>query len=326
MRQLLVMGLSAFFAMPAMAQTPRVAVDIAPLHGLVARVMDGVGDADLILPQGVSPHGYVMRPSEAAALQKADLVFWIGETLTPWLHDAIGALAGKAQVIEMMDVPGTVQLPYRDGIAFEVEGDDAHAGHDHGSHDDHDDHGDHEGHDHEGHDHAGVDPHGWLDPHNGALWLGAIAEALAGADPDNAETYRANARAGAEEIAALSQRTQDRLAPLHEARFIVFHDAYQYFEARFDLHSVAAISLGDASKPGAARIAALRTIVADRNIRCVFAEPQFNPRIVQTVAENAEIRQAVIDPQGGDIPLGSGFYPALIEQITDRIAGCLTPS
>ena len=115
----------------AYADTPQVAVDIAPVHSLVARVMDGVGTPDLIIKPGASPHEYSLRPSEAAALQNSDLVFWIGSDLTPWLTDTIETLAKNASVTSLLDLDGTVQLDFRESALFEV--------HDHDDHDDHDD-------------------------------------------------------------------------------------------------------------------------------------------------------------------------------------------
>ncbi|MEQ3670586.1 MAG: zinc ABC transporter substrate-binding protein, partial [Pseudophaeobacter sp.] len=122
------------FAGLSMADVPKVATDIAPVHGLVARVMQGVGEPSLVVPVGASPHDHSMRPSEALALSQADLVFWVGEALTPWLEGAVEELAKDAQVVELMTLKGGLALPFRQGVGFEA--------HDHGvSHDDHDDHG-----------------------------------------------------------------------------------------------------------------------------------------------------------------------------------------
>ena len=129
-RKLLTLSLTAtLMGGTAYADTPQVAVDIAPVHSLVARVMDGVGMPDLIIQPGASPHEYSLRPSEAAALQNSDLVFWIGPDLTPWLTDTIETLAKDASVTSLLDLDGTVQLDFRESALFEV--------HDHDDHDDH---------------------------------------------------------------------------------------------------------------------------------------------------------------------------------------------
>ncbi|SHI47039.1 zinc transport system substrate-binding protein [Palleronia salina] len=331
--------LSAFVATGAAAEVPRVATDIAPVHGLVARVMEGLGTPEMIVEAGASPHGYSMRPSEARALERAEAVFWVGSALEPWLEGAIETLAEGAAVIELLDAPETRTLAFREGARFDAHahGDEEHDGgddhghdaHDEGGHADHDDHAEAEDHageeshaDHEGHDHDGIDPHAWLDPENGKAWLGVIADTLADLDPENAETYRANAEAGQSEIDAAVADVRDMLSAAEGISFIVFHDAFQYFESRFDIAAAGAISLSDASDPGPARIAEVQETVRDLGVTCVLAEPQFNRQLVDTVTEGTEARAAVLDPLGVDLEAGPGFYPALIRTLGSGIADC----
>ncbi|GHE21357.1 hypothetical protein GCM10017767_18780 [Halomonas urumqiensis] len=197
----------------------------------------------------------------------------------------------------------------RQGATFEA--------HDHA----HDEHA-HEDHDH-GHSHEGVDPHGWLDPVNAQAWLEAIAESLAELDPANAGVYRRNAAEGQAELDALVNDLNDSLADARDARFIVFHDAYQYFESRFDVPAAGAIALGDASDPSPARIREVQERVAELNIQCVFREPQFNPALVESVFEGTGVDTSiVIDPLGVDLPLGANLYPQLLRQLADGVARC----
>jgi len=142
-------------------------------------------------------------------------------------------------------------------------------------------------------------------------------------DPENAATYHANAEAGRAELAELSVDIAADLAPLRDRPFIVFHDAYQYFETRFGLTNAGAISLGDVSAPSAARIAEIRETVADRGVTCVFSEPQFNPGLVDTVLAGSGANTTVIDPLGTYLPLGATLYPDLLRQMTASIADCL---
>ncbi len=218
-------------------------------------------------------------------------MIWVSDALTPWLEGPVDNLAGDAHHLELMDVPGIHTQEYREGATFSLDGEPAH-GHDHDhehGHDHEHEHGhEHEqdhGHDHHGHDHShtGMNPHAWLAPGNARQWLAAIAEQLGELDPDNAATYRDNAEQGQEALTALEQRLQERLADSTDTRFIVFHDAYQYFEEAFDVHAAGAISIGDASAPSPARIEALQTLVNEENIQCVFSEPQFNPQMVNNV-------------------------------------------
>lgn len=391
------LALAALAAAAPAAAAPRVVADIAPVHALAARVMAGAGAPELLLPPGASPHGYALRPSQARALARADLVFAVGPALTPWLSEALETLAPDARRVELGKAPGLTRRPVRAPLSLaagETQGAHAHAadhGHgdapagDHGhgrddghgdagnghheAHDDghgHDDaHGrddaaharddaDHahgedgaEGHAHEAahargdgaarsegddpaaaphaHDHSGPDgdPHYWLDPANAAVWLAAMAEALAEADPANAELYAANARAAQAELAALSDDIAARLAGLRDRPYVVFHDAYRHFEARFDIPAEAAVTLGDGRRPGARRVAALRDLIAERGVVCLFAEPQFPPRLLDTLAEGAEVRSGTLDPLGADLEPGADLYPRLLRGLAEDMAACL---
>ncbi len=334
----------------AMADAPNVAVDIAPVHSLVARVMDGVGQPSLIVQPGASPHEYNLRPSEASALQEADLVFWIGDDLTPWMENAVATLADGAKVTTLSEADGTVLLDLRENALFEAhdhggaEGHDDHDAHGHGDHDDHDDHKDEHAdkdHDHEhdkedehahddhGHDdhhdhaHGEHDPHAWLSPANAETWLNVIAAQLSAADPDNAGTYFANAATAREEMSALSAEIAEKLAPVQGGSFVVFHDAYQYFEDAFDFPASGAISLSDASDPSPARIAEIQTRIKDQGIKCVLSEPQFNPGMIETVMEGSEANTGVIDPLGAELEPGAALYPQLLRNMADTLAECL---
>lgn len=329
--------LLAVFPLIAAADVPRVTVDIPPVYSLVAKVMGERGDPELFIQPGASPHGYSLRPSEAQSLDDADLVIWVSDALTPWLSGPIDNLTGDARHLELMDVPGITTLEYREGATFSLNAADEHG---HGHHDhDHDgyDHGDHEhhhhadnhdesghDHDHHGHDHShtGMNPHAWLDPANARRWLDAIAEQLSEIDPDNAAYYRDNAAQGKEDLTSLQEHIQGRLANSADTRFIVFHDAYQYFENAFNVHAAGAISIGDASSPSPARIETLQTLVNDENIQCVFSEPQFNPQMVNNVFGDTSAYIGVMDPLGVGLTLDAGLYDALLEQLANEVAHC----
>lgn len=380
-RKLLTLSISAaLLSGTAMAEAPRVAVDIAPVHSLVARVMEGVGTPDLIIPSGESPHGFSMRPSSAEALQEADVVFWIGHDLTPQLEDAIETLAENASVTELLESEGVTLLDFREGALFEAHDHGDHEDHDDHGHDDHDDHEheeakaeehdhdhdhdhdehaehgdddhgheeaiakdhdhahddhgeeehadhddhDHEDHaDHEGHGHGDHDPHAWLSVQNGSVWLNVIAAQLSSADPDNAGAYFANAAAARDEMAALTDEVSTILDPVRGGSFIVFHDAYQYFETDFDFPASGAISFSDASDPSPARIAEVQGRIRDEGVDCVLAEPQFNAGLVATVLEGTEANTSIIDPLGASLEPGSALYPQLIRNMANALAECL---
>lgn len=314
-------------AAPA-AAAPRVAVDIAPVHSIVSAVMSGVGAPDLILPPGASPHGHALRPSEAEAVAGADLVVWVGPALTPWLAHPIESLGSGAAQLELLDAPGLALLQVREDAAFEA--------HDHGDEADHDqDAHDHEAHDHEhdeadtehaddhDHEHDAIDAHVWLDPANAVAIASAVAVTLAETDPENAARYEANARAFADRAAGLDAQVEAVVAPVRGKRFIVFHDAYQYFEHAFEIPASGAISLTDGQAPSPGRVAALRTRLIDEGAVCVFSEPQFEPKLIATIIEGTPVRTGVLDPIGADLTPGPDLYPALIAGIATSLAGCL---
>ena len=281
-------------AKPVSAKSPHVVTDIAPVHSLVALVMQGVGQPDLLVKPGATPHGYSLRPSQARILQQADMVFWIGKALTPWLQKPLDNLARNAVKISLQEAEQAIRLHYRE------------TGHDHGD------------------EHETLDPHMWLDPENAKIWVDLIAKELARIDPENAAQYQANAAIGKAELNALKAEIQAKLTPFHTAGFLVFHDSYQYFEARFGLTSRGTISLGDGRAPSAARVAKAREIVAQQGVVCVFSEPQFNAGVVNTVIEGAQVKTGVLDPLGIDQAIGAKLYPQLLRKLSAVFVNCLS--
>jgi zinc transport system substrate-binding protein len=296
---------AVFLTGPAYADRPQVAVDIAPVHSLVAQVMDGIAAPDLIIQPGATPHEYSLHPSEATALQRADIVFWIGPDLTPWLAEAIETLAPTAALTPLLDVDGAIQLEFRDNAVFKA--------HDHSNHDDHD-----------GHDvHGAHDPHAWLSPKNAMAWLDVIASRLSDVDPVNSDAYLANAASGRAAIEALMDDVETTLAAVCGREFIVFHDAHQYFETDFDFPASGAISMSDASDPSPSRIAEIRGEIAEHGVACVLAEPQFNPGLVATVLRGSDARMGIADPLGAELELGLKFYPQLIRSLSRALTECM---
>ncbi|TFG85862.1 MAG: hypothetical protein E4H18_04920 [Hyphomicrobiales bacterium] len=279
-----------------------VVASIAPIQSLVAKVMQGAGDPYLLLPPGTSPHDHALRPSDAAALERATLVFWIGPLLEPWLERPLATLATGALVIRLTDTPGLTRLARREGAAFEA--------HDHGA-------GPAARSDDE------TDPHLWLDPANAKLWLSAIADTLAVADPDNRALYLANAAAARAELDALTAEIDTQLAPFRGRPFIVFHDAFHYFENRFGIEAAGAVALSDARAPGPARISEIRDRIRTLNAVCLFREPQFRAALVTTVAEGTGVRIGQLDPLGASLQPGPGLYRELLRGLATGLSDCL---
>ena len=316
------------------ADVPNVVADIAPVHSLVSMVMKDVGEPQLLIQQTASPHHYAMRPSEAKALQEANLVVYLGHDMTPWLEPLFETVAASAEPLDLSEVDGVLLLSYREGPVFDDheghDDHDDHEGHDH-EEEGHDDHDDHEGHDHEEeghddhahHDHDGNDPHMWLDPANALVWLDAIASELGHIDPENAARYRANAKTAKEEISHEIHHIEDRLKSVQGKEFLVFHDAYQYFENRFGIYATGSISLTDASKPNAKRLQELKHHFEEQGIDCVLSEPQYSSKLINSVFGGYKPHIGVLDPIGVDLELGSGLYLELLENLASAIAECV---
>ncbi len=235
-------------AAPRAAEAPTVVVSIAPIHALAAQVMAGTGTPRLLLPAGTSPHTTALRPSDALALSRARLVIWVGPMLEMALAKPIAALARDATVLRLAGARGVRLLPTREGGAWEPDADEP-------------------AHEHTGKGDLDIDPHVWLDPDNAAAMVRAIAEALARIDPANAKLYAANAATATGRIVALDAVLAKRLAPVKRVPFVVFHDAYQYFERHYGLTAVGSVTIAPDRIPGAKRLLALRLKIQENSRR-----------------------------------------------------------
>lgn len=309
----------------ARAEVPRVVATIKPIHSLVAAVMGDLGAPELIVRGGASPHTYSLRPSDAHALEAADIVFWTGHGLELFLEDALDSLAAGAVVVELAESPGIALLPIREGGAFDAHSHEAEDDHRHEEHEDGHDHAEehHDDHD-EAQDHAAeMDMHFWLDPANAALMVREVAATLGEVDPANAAAYRANADAEVARLEALTDEIEAQLAPVRATPFVVFHDAYQYFERRFGLSIAGSITVTPDTMPGAARVAEIRDRIGSLGAACVFAEPQFEPAIVQTIIEGTHARAGTLDPEAAGLAEGPELYGELLRGLAAALVDCL---
>jgi len=310
MRNALLAGvLGAGLATGAAASTaaPSVVATIPAIHGLTAAVMDGVGEPRLLLPPGTSPHACSLKPSDAAALEDAELVVWIGDALETFLARSLDNLAGDARRLALIDAPGVEVLRFAAGDAAHGHGDAGHGDDGHGR----------------SHARGDVDPHIWLSPANAAAMTRAIAATLVELDPAHGDTYRANAAATVAEIEALAGELEADLAPVRDVPFVVFHDAYGYFEDAFGLQDVGAVTLSPDQSPGTAHVAELRRTIRAAEAVCVFAEPQFEPRLVETLVAGTAVRTGELDPVGTDLAPGPDAYFRLMRGLADDLVDCL---
>ncbi|AUG52263.1 zinc ABC transporter substrate-binding protein ZnuA [Thalassospira marina] len=320
---------AAQFALPAAAwaaDAPKVVASIKPIHSIAAAIMQGVGEPELLVKGAASPHTYSLRPSEAKALQNADLVIYVSPELEGFLEKPLTSLSTNAKVMELAEATGVKTLEMREGGAFEPHhhGDDD--DHDDGDHDEDHDHdhadADHD-HDHEHHHHDEGDPHIWLSPENGKAIATDIADQLAEIDPDHADFYRANLKSLLGKIDATKDDLASRVSTVKDKPFIVFHDAYQYLEHSFGLQAVGSITISPDRKPGAKRLHDIESKITSSGAACVFAEPQFKPAIVQSIVADTGARTGTLDPLGANIDAGPNAYLDILSQNIDSLASCL---
>ncbi|MCZ7485591.1 zinc ABC transporter substrate-binding protein ZnuA [Rhizobium rhizogenes] len=300
---------------------PDVVVSIKPIHSLVAAIMRGVGEPQLIVEGAASPHTYNLRPSNARKLEKADVVFWVGPGLEAFLEKPLEALASKATVVELEDAKGLEKLPFREGGPFEAHdhGDEAHedhadgeAAHDHGH-----DHGDHD------HGHGAYDTHLWLDPANAKAMAQTIETALIAVDAGNAATYQANTKKLIDDLDALDTELAETVKPIKDKPFIVFHDAYQYFEHRYGVKTAGSITVSPETLPGADRVKQMQEKVRQLGVTCVFAEPQFEPKLISVITEGTAAKSATLDPEAATLEPGPDLYFKLMRGIAGSLKDCL---
>ena len=306
-----------------------VVASVKPVHSLVSGVMDGVGKPDLIVQGSASPHTYSLRPSQARQLEDADLVFWMGHELESFLEQPLEAIATKAHVVELIDSSKLKKIQMREGGMFDAHAHDDHDDHDeHEGHDDHDEHEGHDDHDeHEGHDdhgHGEFDVHVWLDPENAKVLVNEIKLALIELDPVNASKYEANSNKMNTKLDQLMDEVSKKLESEQGKGYVVFHDAYQYFEQRFGMSAVGSITVSPEVVPGANRIRELKEKINELNAHCVFSEPQFEPKLVSTVIEGTQANTGVLDPLGASIKDGPELYFTLIRNMADSLHECLS--
>ncbi|WP_435152459.1 zinc ABC transporter substrate-binding protein [Candidatus Pelagibacter bacterium nBUS_44] len=319
----------------------KVVTSIKPIHSLASYLMDGIGKPGLIVDGNASPHSFSMKPSHAKMLQNADIVFWVGEGMENFLKKPLSSIAKKAEKIELMEVKGLNILKFRERNIFEehnhddhddhAKKEDAHDDHDHDDHDDHakkedahDDH-DHDDHakkedDHEGHAHGEYDSHIWLDPINAKVILNEMAEHLIENDAENASKYKNNLKKALKEIDTLTIQVMTELNK--SVSSIVFHDAYQYFEQRFNVNILGAFTVNPDVMPGAEQLAEIREIIEHDKVACVFSEPQFNPNIISAVAKDMKIKTGVLDPLGATLDPGKNLYFNLIKNMSLSFKDC----
>lgn len=297
------MLMGAAGAPAAGADSPRVVVTLKPVHSIVAGVMRGIGEPSLLLPDGASPHAYALRPSDARLIRAADLIVWVGEEVESFLRRPLASLGARAVRIKLLKEPGVLKLKSRKGGLWRRNGKSPVGGSRTGE----------------------IDGHIWLDPANGQAIAKRVASSLAALDPQRAPRYEANAQQVAAQLSALDLQLRTALRPVAATPYIVFHDAYQYFERHFGLNAVGAITRSPERGAGAKRLRDIRKSFFALGIRCVFAEPSFAPAQVAALIRGTKVRSAFLDPVGIGVGPGPDAYAAILRAMAASLRNCLRP-
>ena len=303
---------SLLLFMPLAYAETKVIASIKPLHSLVSFVMDGVGTPDILVDGSSSPHTFQLKPSHATMLQEADIVFWIGEDLESFLETPLESISKNSKHITLMESDEIELLKFREKNIFD----------DHDEHDEHaDEHGDeHDGHDDHEHAHGEHDIHFWLDPEIAKTIVKIITRELSEIDPANAPSYESNSIEALNEIDQLISKTKGKINS--DAKYVVFHDAYQYFEKRFGIEVVGALTVNPEVLPGAKQLSEIREVIEHENVNCLFSEPQFNPGIAEMIAKDTGVRAAILDPLGAELEPGKDLYFDLIGDMASSFESC----
>jgi zinc transport system substrate-binding protein len=284
-------------AVPARAQEKGdVVVSIKPLHSLVAAVMGRTGAPELLVGGLKSPHGYQLAPSQVTELQHAKLVFYIGPALETFLTKPFMTVSPEVHKIALIDAPGVILLKPRSGGLWEADEDEGPAG--------------------------DADPHIWLDINNAKAMVKEIEKQLSAAFPQQALIYKTNAAAEIAKLDLLDRQLKTQLAAFRARPFIVFHDAFQYFEHDYKLKGVGSITLEPEQEPGAKRISLIRARIRSAGVACVYSEPQFNARLAQTVTEGTGAKVGVLDEHGAAYKPGPDLYFQLMSALAAGFRNC----
>ncbi len=300
---------TGFFGAAAIAaDVPRVVVTLKPVHALVAAVMAGVTEPTLVVDGSASPHTFTLKPSVARAINSADVFIRVSEQLEPFTRKVAEALPKSVTLITLADAKvGIKLLEQRTNGTFEQ----------HAQAED----GDHSGHDQ--HVPKLYDAHIWLDPANAKAIVEDVTKALEIKYPAHAETFRANATTLLAKIDALSSEIEKDLAPVKDKPFIVFHDAYQYFEKRFGLAAAGSVTWSPDQQPSAKRLTAVRKKIGELGAVCVFSEPGFQPKLINAVTEGTKARSGTLDPEGIALTPGPDLYFDLMRALAKNAVDCL---
>ena len=305
----LVLLLIINFLIPQANAAPNVVVSIPPVHSLVSSVMKGVAEPTLLIPGGQSPHSYSLKPSAVRQLVNADLLVWISPEFELSLRKVVTQQRNLGE-LALIEVPRMHVLHARQSNIWQMDHATLHQSY----------HAEPETTDAS----AGVaDMHLWLSADNALTIVSAVEQRLSVLDPPNAHIYHSNSLQVRDKINNTKLKIARSLQEIKAVPYVVFHDAYQYFEHEFDLNPVGTVTLSPERKPGVKTLLAIEQSIRSRDARCIFHEPQFEPRLLTRIAEDTDIRTGELDPVGAALQPGPELWFELMGSLKDNLLKCL---
>jgi len=299
----LLVGLFAINGQLQAETIPSVATSIKPVSMIVKAIAGDKVAIEQIVSNSASPHDFALRPSDLRKVINADLVVWVGESLEPFLEKPLHNSQHADTAIEWMSLVEAAGDHHESDKPKAVKSFESH-GHGHGHH------------------HDGLDPHVWLDIENAHILAEAVAEKLSLMLPEQASFFTQNLESFESALAKADAENKQSLLPLKDLNYVVFHDAYGYFEAHYDIAHIANISLSPERKPGAKKVVSIRSLMKDESVACIFSEVQFNPAIVNALVEGTSVKAIELDPLGASLALNETAYIAFIKQLGSQFSKC----
>jgi zinc transport system substrate-binding protein len=309
MKKLLLVLLILFSCNSANAAHTDIIASIKPLHSLVENLIDGTKiTADVMVDGSASPHDFALKPKQIEAINNAKLVFYIDENFETFLNKAIENLPSNVAQYGVIDnVKLKLLKPRKQAIWKDHEHE-----HEHGHN-----------HEHE-HHHAGeYDLHVWLSVNNTKLISEFLAKEISNKFPDDEAKIQANLKELKTKLDRLNTKLAVELEPFKNKPYIMFHDAFQYFESDYNLGSVGAITIDPEQVPNPKRLIEIKDKMAEINAKCVFSEPQFDAKLVKTVIDGTDAKTGILDESGASFNKGKNLYFDLINQIAENLKSCL---
>ncbi|OUD14681.1 hypothetical protein TPSD3_09150 [Thioflexithrix psekupsensis] len=306
-------GLLPTFVFADKTPVPKVVVSIAPLQALVSSVLPEENPPILLVESNQSPHTYHLKPSQMRELQQANLIIWVGESLEGFLAKPLANLPTDIKTVALLNDPDLLRLSARAGGAWEKHNDHDHHHADHG-HDKREDVA----------EENTLDPHIWLSPENAKRIVRRVAQELAMLDPMRAADYHHRAEQAVLHLVSLDDTLRQQLQVIREKPYIVFHDAYFYFENHYQLNAVGSITISPENRPSAKRLQSLRQKIKQLHVQCVFSEPQFKSSLVTTIIEGTTAKAGILDPLSIDLTqAGIVAYSSLLQNVASQLLACL---